>query len=312
MNYHRLAALTLFLAYLVIVLGAATRVFDAGMSCPDWPTCYGVWNPFHPTAAPLGGYVVNGHTYSVGQVALEWSHRLLAMLTGIGLLVLLVQAPWRSRHEWPSLAAAVLLLLVQVKLGAITVWFGNVNWSVALHLGTAMLLFAALVTHRRAAAAGPGPYKAGHTPATITTLLYVTAATVWLLMVVGAFVSSSHAGGLCGGLFACDGAWLPADPLQAVHMLHRYLALLVFGLSIALLAVAKRQAMHLQSAASAFHLMVLVQVAIGIATLYSFGFYAEMYPYLSLLHLAWGTLVWMVIIGTLLNLRYGKAGRAHA
>lgn len=29
------------LAMLVILLGAYTRLTDAGLGCPDWPGCYG-------------------------------------------------------------------------------------------------------------------------------------------------------------------------------------------------------------------------------------------------------------------------------
>ena len=29
------------LAFLVVVLGAFTRLVDAGLGCPDWPGCYG-------------------------------------------------------------------------------------------------------------------------------------------------------------------------------------------------------------------------------------------------------------------------------
>ena len=28
-------------ATMVILLGAFTRLADAGLGCPDWPTCYG-------------------------------------------------------------------------------------------------------------------------------------------------------------------------------------------------------------------------------------------------------------------------------
>ena len=37
----RLALLGVLLALTVIVLGAFTRLVDAGLGCPDWPTCYG-------------------------------------------------------------------------------------------------------------------------------------------------------------------------------------------------------------------------------------------------------------------------------
>lgn len=39
--YSNLLAFTLLLALVVIVLGAYTRLADAGLGCPDWPGCYG-------------------------------------------------------------------------------------------------------------------------------------------------------------------------------------------------------------------------------------------------------------------------------
>ena len=40
-NFHRLAWLAVVLAFGVIVFGAFVRLSNAGLSCPDWPTCYG-------------------------------------------------------------------------------------------------------------------------------------------------------------------------------------------------------------------------------------------------------------------------------
>ena len=40
-NYNRLAKFALILAVFVIMLGAYTRLTDAGLGCPDWPGCYG-------------------------------------------------------------------------------------------------------------------------------------------------------------------------------------------------------------------------------------------------------------------------------
>jgi len=38
-----LSLISLFLTLGVISLGAYTRLVDAGLGCPDWPTCYGLW-----------------------------------------------------------------------------------------------------------------------------------------------------------------------------------------------------------------------------------------------------------------------------
>jgi heme A synthase len=85
----------------------------------------------------------------------------------------------------------------------------------------------------------------------------------------------------------------------------------VLGVSLLLVVLSRHQAIHLQTSATVLHVMVWGQAALGIATLYSFEHYATRYEYLSLAHLAWGSLVWLVACGLLMNLRYGKAGRAH-
>ena len=40
-HFHRIAWLAVALATCVIVFGAFVRLSNAGLSCPDWPTCYG-------------------------------------------------------------------------------------------------------------------------------------------------------------------------------------------------------------------------------------------------------------------------------
>ena len=38
---RKLVGFSILLAVVVIVLGAYTRLTDAGLGCPDWPGCYG-------------------------------------------------------------------------------------------------------------------------------------------------------------------------------------------------------------------------------------------------------------------------------
>lgn len=307
--YHRLAAITLLLTYLLIVIGGATRVFDAGMSCPDWPHCYGAYIPFPESSIP-GGYIVGAMHYQWWQVALEWSHRTLAATIGVLMLALVVLAIKRPAYERKPLAAATLALIVQISLGAFTIFQANSPLSVALHLGTAMLFFASLVWLRRAIAAKGKPTPLP-TAKAMRILLITFAAFVWCTMVLGALTSSGHAGGVCGGLFSCAGQWFPADPAQHIHMQHRFFALATMLLSISLISVAKRAAPHLRKVALHLHIMVWGQVGLGIATLYSFANYPAFYQPLSIAHLAWGTLVWLAAIGAVLNLSYGNAGRFH-
>ena len=319
-NPARWALWLIVLTWILIVIGGATRVWDAGLSCPDWPHCYGLWWPWpesRVTALNGVGYVVQGVHYSAFQVALEWGHRLLAALVGGVLLITLGVSAWQRtlRAAAVPFAVAIGLLLIQIKLGAVTVWLGNIHWSVAIHLGNAMLFLAALVWLRRRlalAVVSPMPSAAPQqASAAITAALVGFAALVWATMLAGGMTSSAHAGGVCGGLFSCAGEWFPGDFQQALHMVHRALALLVVAASVGLLIGCKRKAPHLRPMALRLHLIMWGQVALGIATLYSFSLYPAVYYYLSVAHLAWGTLLFMAAIGAVLAAVHGNTGRFH-
>ena len=45
-----LAVTAFLLCLLVVVLGAYVRLSAAGLSCPDWPGCYGHISPSGPNA----------------------------------------------------------------------------------------------------------------------------------------------------------------------------------------------------------------------------------------------------------------------
>ena len=54
MPIRHTAAGTAILIYALIVLGAVVRTTNSGLSCPDWPTCYGHWLPLPvATSRPL-------------------------------------------------------------------------------------------------------------------------------------------------------------------------------------------------------------------------------------------------------------------
>ncbi len=125
-----MAGLTFFL----MALGSATRVMNAGLSCPDWPLCYGELIP----SAQMNL-----------RVFLEWFHRLIA--TGMGLLAIgLVAATVWWRQSLPSWApwmagGAFALVVVQGILGGLTVTELLRFDIVTAHLGTGLLFFSTLL-----------------------------------------------------------------------------------------------------------------------------------------------------------------------
>lgn len=284
-SIRRVALATAVLTYALIVLGALVRSTNSGLSCPDWPTCYGYWllTPSEFAALPDTGY-----TY--GQVMLEWVHRLIAgVFLGPLVLVLVGLIVWRRRERPGLLAAAgvlVGLLLVQKLLGGVTVLDRNSPWSVALHLGNAMLVLATILWILVRAGAVPR----GAAPPALATL----AAGCWIL-VIGAIVSAaivakSGAALACSTWPLCDGALIPdlADPLIRANFTHRLLAGLA-ALALLLLAWRARRgdvpAADARLATLAAGL-VLVEVLVGAVTVWG-----EIETSLAVLHQALGVLV---------------------
>jgi heme a synthase len=253
---RRTTGLALLLTYAVIVLGAWVRATGSGLACPDWPTCYGHWVPLPGEIPPDAGY-----TYY--QVMLEWMHRLLAGVI-LGPLVLVIGwLAWRARGHNPRMpayaAALVVLLLVQAGLGGVTVLDQNSPWSVALHLGTALLLLSVLclILARTGPALVRGAGSAG-----------ALSAAVWLLalgaMVSAAMTTKSGASLACSTWPLCDGALLPdlSDPAIRLNFSHRLLALGV-GLGALALYLTCRGRPELGPLAALILVLTLAEIALG-------------------------------------------------
>ena len=141
LGYRHLAAVTLVGTYVVMLLGAYTSAIGAGLSCPDWPTCYGTWVPF------LQPDIVANSPYSALQIFAEWAHRGLAMIVGFLILGTAIAA-WRTHRDYPlvvwSATLAIVLLPVQVLLGGLTVTRDLQPFIVTTHLGVATLILLGL------------------------------------------------------------------------------------------------------------------------------------------------------------------------
>ncbi len=177
-----------FATLLLMAVGSATRVMNAGLACPDWPLCYG---QLVPTAQ------MNL------QVFLEWFHRLDAALIGLS-TVLLVGSSWWYCHQLPrwlpwATTFALSLILLQGALGALTVTELLRFDIVTAHLGTALLFFITLLTIGTSLLPHPHTPTPPH-PHTPTPLLPLTAAIcVYIQSILGGLVGSRWALHQCFG-----------------------------------------------------------------------------------------------------------------
>ena len=84
------------LALLVIVLGAFVRLSDAGLGCPDWPTCYGkaTW-PKHAEDVAIANEAFPERPVEHHKAWKEQIHRHFAATLGLLVLIMALRRNWR-------------------------------------------------------------------------------------------------------------------------------------------------------------------------------------------------------------------------
>ena len=138
-------------AFGLVMFGAFVRLSNAGLSCPDWPTCYGqvTW-PQHAQAVAHADATFPERPYEAHKAWREQVHRFLAGTLGVMVLLLALIASWRRRGT----VLAVVAGAVFAALGVGLYMRGEHMWSSALAAcAIALPLFAAIRLQR------PGAWK---------------------------------------------------------------------------------------------------------------------------------------------------------
>lgn len=289
-NLRRLTLLAVALAMVVVVLGAFTRLVDAGLGCPDWPGCYGFM------VVPSGEHVAIAEArfpdapVEAHKAWWEMIHRYFAGTLGL-VIVALAALSWRARRTSGVRAAEtvplglplalVVLVICQAAFGAWTVTLKLWPQVVTAHLlgGFATLTLLWLLALRLGALAH---WRA---PRALLPHAGVALAAVIVQIALGGWVSSNYAALACHDFPTCHGAWWPqmdlatgfdvthpvgpnylggqleSDARVAIQFVHRLGALIVL-----LVAGALAWRLHRQRSPLAVPLAVLLalQLTLGV------------------------------------------------
>jgi len=146
-----LALFAAVFAFGLVMFGAFVRLSNAGLSCPDWPTCYGqvTW-PQHAQAVAHADAAFPDRPYEAHKAWREQVHRFLAGTLGVLVLLLALIASWRRRGTLLAVVGGA----VFAALGVGLYMRGEHVWSSALAAcAIALPLFAAIRLQR------PGAWK---------------------------------------------------------------------------------------------------------------------------------------------------------
>lgn len=210
-----------FFALVVIVLGAYTRLKDAGLGCPDWPGCYGFFTvPDTAEEIALAQSLFPETPFEADKAWPEVIHRYVAGILGL-LIMGIAYFSWRRRHEreQPVKLPFLLLALViaQGLFGMWTVTLGLWPQVVTIHLlgGFTTLALLWLLCLRLTNRPWPQPtiplryWRKLKLPAAIGLILVVCQITL------GGWVSANYAALACPELPTCQGQWWPSMNMAA-------------------------------------------------------------------------------------------------
>ncbi|PSB02674.1 COX15/CtaA family protein [Merismopedia glauca] len=267
---------------LLMMVGSATRVMDAGLACPDWPLCYGQLVP---------------HQQMNFQVFLEWFHRLDAALIGLSTLILTGVSWWQRRAlptwlPWAS-SFALLAIVFQGVLGGLTVTELLRFDIVTAHLATAMLFFATLVVMGTMLS----PYQGTGAGYPLAWVSGTAATLVYLQSLLGGLVASRWAVHQCLGI----------SQLCAVMNSHMAAVVPTTLVTASLIWLAWRTpALHfgLRQLTKAIATLLILQIALGVAT---FWFRLQVEPLTVAHHTIGVTLLGTLVAFTVLAIKDRQA-----
>jgi len=293
-RFAKLAVAAAVATYVLIVVGGLVRATDSGLGCPDWPLCFGEWMP----PAELHAWI-------------EHSHRLVAaiavgpLVAAVGLITLFTA----RRRDRPLLLASLvagILVILQALLGGQVVIQQLRAELVTAHLAMALTMLAMTILIAERATNGPLPSPAPGLPGG---LVIVTGAAVLAQMLLGSWVAGTGSGLAFPDFPLMHGALWPsnlASP-ELIQLSHRLLAVIVAVLVIWMArrvrqSVLAPRARWLAGLAVA---LVLVQVALGAANVWS-----RLSALFVVPHLAVGAALWATLVLLYLALRRSPVSEA--
>lgn len=183
-----LALLAAIFAFCVVMFGAFVRLSNAGLSCPDWPTCYGkvTW-PGHAHDIAQANQAFPDRPYEDHKAWREQVHRFLAGSLGFMVLAIALIAAWRRKMA----VAAVIVAAVFAAIGVVLYMRGAyVVSSILSALAIALPLIAAATLDR------PGAWRVGI--AALAVIIFQAMLGMWTVtLLVKPIIVTAH---LLGGL----------------------------------------------------------------------------------------------------------------
>jgi len=286
-NIKNLSFLGICLAFIVIALGAWTRLVDAGLGCPDWPGCYGfVVFPINEADIAIAESLYPEFPYDINKAIPEVVHRYFAATLGLFAIFLVYLSFKQNENKNIRLWTIGLLIFIccQGIFGYLTVSLKLLPIIVTGHLfgGFTTLTLFFYIFLKSSNFEILNKMK-------IPNLKFIAGLAFFILIIqifLGVWTSTNYASLACADFPTCQGSYLPEMDFKngfnlnqevgpnylyglldnpsrvAVHYSHRVSAILVT--LIFLILMSKLWFTNAAPLASTLGILLITQISLGI------------------------------------------------
>ena len=206
LNTKFIAAIGVAFCFVVIGLGAWTRLADAGLGCPDWPGCYGfITYPTTVEEIAIAEQLYPDSPVEIDKIIPEVVHRYLAASLGL-LAIFLVFIAFRENKFKKTSSLLLLAIICQGIFGYLTVSLKLHPLIVTTHLFGAMIVASIfLIIYLRSL-----KYNANYDALVANrNLIFIGFGLIAFQIFLGAWTSTNYAARACLDLPLCQGQLLP-------------------------------------------------------------------------------------------------------
>ena len=223
-TFRNIVLASLFLTFVVVVLGAYVRLSDAGLGCPDWPGCYGHIIGVPDTDTELAHANTNfDRAVEAPKAWKEMIHRYFAGTLGILIFVISIFLVRKDKHGERHVFAGVVLssaLLFQAMLGMWTVTLQLKPLIVMGHLLGGFTLFN-LIAWQFLRTTSWQPQINLNIAKSLFNMSIVVVFVLIGQIALGGWVSSNYAALACVDFPQCQQSWWPAMNFKDAFVLWR-------------------------------------------------------------------------------------------
>ncbi len=223
--FRRLCRVAALLALCVVVLGAWTRLGNAGLGCPDWPGCYGhltVGQAVEHTAEANAAFP--DRPLEADKASKEMVHRYFASTLGLAIIAIAVLAYLNRKDPAQPVRLPALLVLLVVFQGLLGMWTVTLLLKpliVTAHLVGGLTTMSLLwwLSLDPAPAAQPGDDRG------LRALAVTGLAVLALQIMLGGWTSSNYSAIACPDFPTCQASYWPDMDFRDAFVLWRGLGI---------------------------------------------------------------------------------------